>query len=274
MFSNGNVRRAWSWYQRKHPKRRDSSDGVDSLGKANTQSSDYPKSLQDLIDMREAGAETRWRDSEINTSDSISSTPADESTFYGFESDGSSDSGDDSHDLTPPTPAKPNIDTYFSDQSLMGQHTNLLFTSKNTDEIAELFTAADQEDVSPIVYVATLSNGDVLGNDQNEALASKLDFGEIPEDRAKLSVRFQDRWEQIGSPSKQSKYGERIERYERSAPTIPGLPRYRSLLPSTAANQVDLAETGVHGGEYAVRPNAEDSAMFYRKLVDASLYSE
>jgi hypothetical protein len=303
IFNNGEVRKMWRWWDKNAQTRLASSaptltrdttakiprtDGVDpgppQFAIAVTR--DCPRTLQDLVDMVTAAKEAQWGDQDESDMSSADDFRLLTSKFFDDDdgSDGSTISiEDDTTDLS--ESHRDMYESYFSDATrpLIAASPNPLGSSSDDNVGPSSYM------LSPSVHLSRAYD-DLAFNNQSDALAEGWKLG-----AAFFDVRLRE--EYMGVDTKP----EVDDTLPRTRKTATSLPRYRFLVPpvdsSTASYDTnplaraasdpawhlkhyhanknlpvsgllheDDIERGVHGGEYSVRPNMQESMVFLKKL--------
>jgi hypothetical protein len=274
----------------------------DGAGGGQATSKTCPRSLQDLIDMTSAAKEAQWGEQE-NDSEGGSSNNGRilGDNFFDDDSESSSEQPEDvSEDLGEGVDSKNKkalYESYFGDVrgatetgESAGESERKLSDRKTSNHVV----GPSSDTLAPVVQVSHEFDRIALNNQSLELAkawqlgewASTISDDDFPEDQVGSAMM------DLSERSRGSVVG-KAEEYLGSPLTPPrrgtGLTSYRALLPSPdrevkpihrstsspalkaivlpgTVKSVDGDEPGVHGGEYSVRPNMQESMVFLRKL--------
>ncbi|GKZ00061.1 hypothetical protein MPSEU_000959500 [Mayamaea pseudoterrestris] len=315
LFHNGGVRKMWRWWDKDTqtrlaaappltreivPHARKTGEGSPSHPHqfAVSVTRACPRSLQDLMSMIAAAKNAQWGDQD----DSDASSMDDFRLLTGkyFDDDGSDGSSGSFDDSTEVSESHTMYDSYFSEakRPLVADSSSVPLEEALDDNLSPT-----SDMLSPSVCISY--NFDVLAfNNQSKALAEGWKIGS--------GFLGSEGWDENTEVADTPKGYEAISVSQKTATT---LPRYRFLVPlvdgsgaprssdslsrlaqnplvrqlnnqqpkhnfaGTGFTQEEDMERGVHGGEYSVRPNMQESMVFLKKLFtqqpkdDAAMFS-
>ncbi|CAB9515260.1 GATOR complex protein WDR59 [Seminavis robusta] len=253
---------------------------------------DSPRTMKDLMSMVKAVKETEWGEIDGSDNDSGDQEQSSGDNFYEYMSTGSISSDSDNEpvdfggnvEVTLGKGSRAIYENYFGKfrrplaepsgggNSKKTAEDGLSQSGSSTGGKVQVGPSSDT--LAPSVYVTHDYDKAALNN-QSAELAKEWELGQWQGDISSVVATSSERW---------MKWTHR-DMADGAAPDSPlahrGLPSYRGLssptksrsnsdplLPSLApGKKVHMEnEPGVHGGEYAVRPNMQESMVFLRKL--------